>query len=91
MRSARHVARIGRGEVRAGFWWGDLREYHLEDPCIDARIILKFILKKWDGVWAKLIWLRIGRRGSCECGNEPSVSIYCGKCFFTTGELMDCK
>jgi hypothetical protein len=26
MRWAGHMARMGRGEVRAGFWWGDLRE-----------------------------------------------------------------
>jgi hypothetical protein len=50
---------------------------------IDARIILKCIFKKWDGLWAELIWLSIGRRGSCECGNEPSVSMYCGKYFLT--------
>ena len=38
----------GRGEVHTGFWWGDLREGdHLEDPGIDGRIILKWILKRW--------------------------------------------
>jgi hypothetical protein len=36
-------------EVHTGFWCGDLREgYHLGDPGVDGRIILKLILKKWD-------------------------------------------
>jgi hypothetical protein len=31
MRWVGHVARTGRGEVHAGFWWGNLREGdHLE-------------------------------------------------------------
>jgi hypothetical protein len=37
---AGHVARMGRGEVRTGFWWGDLMERdHLKDLGIDGRII----------------------------------------------------
>ena len=45
-----HVARMGRGEVHTGFWWGGLREGdHMEDPGVDGRIILKWIFKKWDG------------------------------------------
>jgi len=39
----------GRGEVRTGFWWGDLREIdHLEDSGVDGRIILRWIFKKCD-------------------------------------------
>jgi len=37
-------------EVHTGFWWGNLREGdHLEDPGVDRRIILKLIVRKWDG------------------------------------------
>jgi len=35
-----HAARIGRGEVHTGFWWGNVRERdHLEDPGVDRRLI----------------------------------------------------
>ena len=40
-----------------GFGWGNLRERdHLEDPIIDGRIILRWIIKQWDGGvdWIKL-------------------------------------
>jgi hypothetical protein len=37
---AGHVARMG--ERRGGFGWGNLRErYHLGDPGVDGRVILK--------------------------------------------------
>ena len=49
LRWAGHVARMGRGEVQAGFWWGNLRERHnLEDPDVDGRIMLKWIFGNWD-------------------------------------------
>jgi hypothetical protein len=42
MSLAGRVARMGRGEVRTWFWWGNLTEGdHLEDPGVDERIILK--------------------------------------------------
>ena len=51
VRWGRHVARLGGGEVRTWFWWGNLRERgHLEDPGIDGRIILRWTFRKWDMV-----------------------------------------
>jgi hypothetical protein len=42
-----------RGEAYIGFWWGNLTEmFHLEDPGVDERIILRWIFRKWDvRVW----------------------------------------
>jgi hypothetical protein len=31
--------------VQSEFWWGNLKEHHLEDPGVDWRIILKWILR----------------------------------------------
>jgi hypothetical protein len=32
-----------------GFWCGNLRErYHLENPVVDGRIILRWIFSKWN-------------------------------------------
>jgi len=38
--------------------------YHLDDPGVNGRIILKCFLKKWDGEASTgLIWLQIGTGG----------------------------
>ena len=44
-----------------GFWWGNLKQGdNFEDPSVDGRIILEWILGKWDrGAWTTYIWLRI--------------------------------
>jgi hypothetical protein len=36
--------------VYTGFCWGNFREGdHLEDPGVDERIILRWIVRKWNG------------------------------------------
>jgi len=41
------------------------RGAHLEDPCMDGRITLRWVFSEWDrGAWTGLIWLRIGSGGS---------------------------
>jgi hypothetical protein len=56
---------VGIGEASTGFLWGNLRERdHLEDPGLDRRIILRWIIRKWDvGVWAGSSCLGIGTGG----------------------------
>ena len=44
MRWAGHVARMSRREAFTEFWWGN----HSGDPDVDGRIILNWILRKWD-------------------------------------------
>jgi hypothetical protein len=39
----------GTEEVHIRFWWGHLREGHFEDTGVGGRIILKWILRQWDG------------------------------------------
>jgi len=47
MRWSWYVARMGRGEVHTGFWWGNMRASHdLEDPGIDGRLIFAWIFRK---------------------------------------------
>jgi hypothetical protein len=60
-----HVARMGRGEVYSGIWWGNQRDRdYLEDPGIIGKIILRWIFRKWDmGMWTGSSWFRIGTGG----------------------------
>jgi hypothetical protein len=65
LRFAGHVARMGKGDVCTGFWWGNLREIdRWGDPGVDGTIILEWIVKKW-GVCVRtgLGCLRIGTGG----------------------------
>ena len=54
-----------RGEAYTEFWWRNLRERdHFVDADVDRRIILRWILRKWDvGVWTGSSWLRMGTGG----------------------------
>jgi hypothetical protein len=57
-----------RGEEQQHmFWWAHLKvRDHLEDLSIDGTLMLKYIVKKWDGkMWTGLIWHRIQWVGSC--------------------------
>jgi hypothetical protein len=65
IRWAGYVAWMGRREACIGFWRGNLRETdHWGDPGVGGRIILGWILRKWDvGLWNILGWLRIQTGG----------------------------
>ena len=52
-------------EMHAGFWLGNLvQRDHMEDPSVDGRITLRWILRMWAvRAWTGLIWLRIRTGG----------------------------
>jgi hypothetical protein len=54
-----------KGRCIQGFGEADLRDSdHLEDLGVDVRVIVKLILKQWDGeAWPRFIWLRIRKVG----------------------------
>ena len=68
MRGEGHLAGLGK---RRGVYRVLMRipegKRSLRNPGVDERIILKWTLRKWDGVaWTVLIWLRIGTGvGTC--------------------------
>jgi len=78
MRWAEHVARLGeiRGVCRVLVGTPE-EKGPLGRPSVDGRIILRWILRKWDVVaWTESIWLRIG---TGEYGNELSGCVKCGE------------
>jgi hypothetical protein len=59
MKWAGHVARLGERRVAYRVCWENVRETdQLEGLGLDGRIILKWILKKWDRGWAGLTLYR---------------------------------
>jgi hypothetical protein len=64
MRLSAHVACMGRRGIHIGCWWEKqkARDYK-EDLYLGGRIILKWILEKYEVVWTGVIWLRIGISG----------------------------
>jgi len=62
MRWAWHVSHM-RDRCIQGIWWEDLMErVHLEGLVVCGMILLKWIIKKWDGEGCTVLyWLRIGR------------------------------
>jgi hypothetical protein len=40
---------MGKGEAYTGFWWGNVRvRDHLGETGVDGRIILRWIIRKWN-------------------------------------------
>jgi len=54
-----------RKKAYTWFWWGNQRERdRLKDSGVDDRIILRWIIRKWDvGAWTGLSLLWIGTGG----------------------------
>ena len=52
---------LGSMEMHTGFWWGNMRNGdYLEDPGLDGRVILNWILNKFNWrEWTEFFWLRI--------------------------------
>jgi hypothetical protein len=63
--------------VFTGFWLGNLRERdHLEDPGVDGRVVVTWILRKWDvEALTGLIWLRIGTGNECSGSTKSEESL----------------
>jgi hypothetical protein len=51
--------------MQRGFWLGNMKvESGLQDLSVDGRVILKWILKHWDGSeWIGFIWIIIAING----------------------------
>jgi hypothetical protein len=64
MRWAGHVTYIGRTEMRAGLWWGNLKvRDNLEIQGVFGRVILKDIEQRRGRTWSGFIWPNIETSG----------------------------
>jgi len=62
IRWAGHVARMGRGEMHIGLWWGNTRDKPLGIPGRRWDNNIKMNIQELGG-WTGLSWLRIGTGG----------------------------
>ena len=62
----------------------------MEDPCIDGRIILKWMLEKWDsGHGLDQCCSGLGQvAGCCEFGDELSGSVKCREFFYLVEDVF---
>jgi len=80
MRWAGHVARMGERRGVYGVLVGKPEGKSPPGrPMQDGRIILRWIFRKWGYGLDRAGSGRGQVAGTCECGNEPSGSIKCGK------------
>jgi hypothetical protein len=63
MRLVEYIALWGRRGVYRVLAGKPEGKNHFEDLGVDGRIILRWILRKFEGAWTGLIWLRIGTGG----------------------------
>jgi len=77
-----YVERIGRGDVRRLFGWGNLkggRPFGRSRRRWEDNIKMDLQVVGWE-TWTGLIWLKEGRvLDCCKCGNEPSGFIKYGE------------
>jgi hypothetical protein len=68
-------AYVGEERRIQGFGGEHEKKRTLGRPGVDGRIILIWVLRKWDvGLWTGSSWLGIG---TGDCGNKPLGSIKC--------------
>ena len=78
MRWARPIARMRRGDLHTGFWWGNLRATdYLEDPDVDGRIILKEVFQMKVMNWIDLAQNRNRLQALVNAAMNLVISVFC--------------